>query len=253
MPSHESYRFVSSRHCIFCGVTPPLREQLFPRWLTEELQGIRDQNGEIGDSRRPAAWGYTDLDVQVECACKTCNTGWINRLDNTAAPVLTPMLHGRPAVLAESDQSTIAQWATKTAIVIAGTTYGAHPVQEATRRQMLRRNDGPPANVCVAMYAYVGSHRAAWLTYQPINLRSLGTVQGPNFGYLHSVAFNLGHLVARVAIFPGNTTAPPGQDQPLRVPIWPIEGIQTWPPPGLLSDADFDRIHNTGRETEDTQ
>jgi hypothetical protein len=52
--------------------------------------------------------------LQLRKVCRSCNGGWMGRLESQAKPVLTPMILGRQqSTLSIDDQATIANWVAK--------------------------------------------------------------------------------------------------------------------------------------------
>jgi len=49
---------------------------------------------------------------KLRIACRSCNTGWMSRLQTKAKPHLVPMLVGKNTSLYRAEQATLAAWAT---------------------------------------------------------------------------------------------------------------------------------------------
>jgi len=94
-------------------------------------------------------------DWKVKCVCHTtCNNGWMRKLDDTAAPLLTSLITGKAARLTPGHQLIIATWAVMKAIVAE---Y-EDPHETTThhmQRKSLFRNKRPPEGWAV------------WLGYFP--------------------------------------------------------------------------------------
>ena len=111
------------RYCAFCGGKPVTKEHVWPGWLTEVLRGPFVQNQlqtrvstPEGDTLK--AWNTDRLDVTAKQFCKGCNSGWMGRLEESAKPILKPMIlaQGLPLSLGPSEQEVLARWAYKTAL-----------------------------------------------------------------------------------------------------------------------------------------
>jgi len=62
---------------------------------------------------------FTDSQqVRVRCVCKTCNNGWMSRLEKKVSRYLGPMLDDMAIPLDKDYQKGLAEWAVKTAMVI---------------------------------------------------------------------------------------------------------------------------------------
>jgi hypothetical protein len=109
-----------ARTCVFCGAGVGLtREHVFGDWLTR-----------IGLDLSPVAYGAGPLNrlmrgygagrpfrQTVRYACGGCNGGWMNRLEEVAKRVLTPLILGESGSIHPADHGAIAAWAQKTALV----------------------------------------------------------------------------------------------------------------------------------------
>lgn len=66
-----------------------------------------------------------DADVTAKVLCRTCNNGWVSRLDNAAAQVLRPLIRGqREVTLDRAGQTAAAAWIYKTALVLDAAEQG---------------------------------------------------------------------------------------------------------------------------------
>ena len=146
-----------ARKCIFCGGRAGSREHVFPDWLNrvfDELpppvsaadpprwgQGTVDLRS---GTRQDRSWGAKEIASHItKVVCHSCNTGWMSRLEGRAAPLLTPMIQGRPTALSQADQLVVATWATKTAIVVEPTLNKPDHFPP-DQRQIVMNEDRPP-------------------------------------------------------------------------------------------------------------
>jgi hypothetical protein len=99
------------------------------------------------DERREEKLPGAVRDWQVECVCggnhKTCNNGWMRRLENAAKPIMTPLIQGKSVGLSAEDQKLIATWAVLKSIVSEYHVY-SHPSTHWKQRQTLRLRLHPP-------------------------------------------------------------------------------------------------------------
>ena len=140
--------------CVFCGWEGTLtKEHAWPDWIRDVLpaghvKGHSQQHrvaattGEVTAITPVLHEKAANRKVQVVCQ-RECNGGWMSDLENTAKPLLVPIILGEAPHLSEQDQTTISLWAAKTAMML----QLMHPM--AIR--------GIPA----AHYQYVYEHREA--------------------------------------------------------------------------------------------
>lgn len=105
--------------CAFCGSVEPLtREHIFGKWVSKiglDLSPVPHRAGPLNGLPR-------DIGLQppyrqtVKDSCSSCNNGWMSQLEVTAQRVLTPLILGKPVVIAPQDQALITMWAQKTAL-----------------------------------------------------------------------------------------------------------------------------------------
>lgn len=86
--------------------------------------------------------------------CPRCNNGWMSRLETAVQPILRPLVLGKHARLTEDEITTLATWATKTALVYEP----VHPAAEGTtastddRRWFAHQAPLPHSGVWLARY-----------------------------------------------------------------------------------------------------
>jgi hypothetical protein len=116
------------RHCVFCGYQGKLHnEHAWPHWIREVLpdghvKGYATQHqiavgtGKVTEATPTLRVKAADREVKV--VCRTCNGGWMSDLENAAKPLLKTLILGEPPNLSESNQTLIAFWAAKTAMML---------------------------------------------------------------------------------------------------------------------------------------
>lgn len=82
--------------CLFCGEHRAVRSRVLPDWL---------------DASFPE---HPPLAAVRALACKRCSRGWISELEQRAAPLVDWLSGGRPFLLAQQNQETLAFWSVKT-------------------------------------------------------------------------------------------------------------------------------------------
>lgn len=63
-------------------------------------------------------WPTAKPSLSLKRLCKTCNNGWMSRLENEAKPVVESILDDKIEAIDASAQFILARWAVKTAMVI---------------------------------------------------------------------------------------------------------------------------------------
>jgi hypothetical protein len=143
-----------SRTCIFCDTSLTgvrAREHAIPQWLQEHL-GIPDEqllhgvaqssDNSVVESRSQSTSSFIEGRV-----CKSCNNGWMSRLETEAMEILKLLIAGTASLLSISDaeRTVVAKWATKTSYVISHATL-LKKTPDPSHLRYMRDNGGavPP-------------------------------------------------------------------------------------------------------------
>lgn len=125
-------------------------EHAYPKWL-QTLLGVNFEQLEeqhtgprtgaltssVFDDTGGAVWTYKGQprrmlyeSRQHGGVCGRCNTGWMNKLEGEARPILAPLILGERSVASVTwlEGEILARWTLKTAVVISDSAPGAHPV-----------------------------------------------------------------------------------------------------------------------------
>jgi hypothetical protein len=106
--------------CVFCAGTGLSKGHIWPDWFRKVLSLDAEQHLEISGEIRtfvpkmkvvPYAQKLRQGHAgsrKPRNTCRTCNGGWMSRLEAAAIPGMTPLLLGQPAVLRTIDQRIIA-------------------------------------------------------------------------------------------------------------------------------------------------
>jgi hypothetical protein len=173
--------------------------------------------------------------LKARCVCEKCNGGWMSRLESSAKPILEPMIHDSSSVIDYVQQSVIAAWAIKTAMVFECTKASSAFYSQGDRSHLLTWST-PPPDTLVWIGRYVNSHALFvendYLSNtKPANVLSEGCVTTFAIGRLCLQSFTARRGLKgdgkRITIHPK-----PGQWDRLLVQVWPAaEQIARWPPP----------------------
>ncbi len=119
----------ANKPCLFCGSTgTPSREHVIAQWLREALQ-IQSRVEEYRGEEFVTTWDT--LAVVLSQVCVTCNTGWMNKLEQRVRPILEPLLLGAKSgtsiVFDPSEQATLGTWAVKTSLLLTYKKFRSQP------------------------------------------------------------------------------------------------------------------------------
>jgi hypothetical protein len=136
--------------CIFCQTGKPTKEHVWGRWLKGRFpRNVVNYRKLVATRRLTHSEHETKIrggdprSLSVRCACESCNNGWMSRLQEEAAPIVTPMAMGKSCVLDALSQLSVATWATMAAM----TAEYSHPQNVAISqndRASLRSLRHPP-------------------------------------------------------------------------------------------------------------
>jgi hypothetical protein len=239
------------RSCVFCDGPADSKEHAYPDWLTDVLPGegaLKHARGDDPDTQR--RWDAAGFDVQVRQVCRTCNNGWMSRLEVRAQELLTPLILGtRTGSLSVAEQKTIAAWAWKTGAMLAL----AHPNDERYVTPpdygYFREHQRPPRGTYVWIARVepdigVSDFQAGFSKQHRTDYRRPGDPEIDRVGY--RLQFSVFAAVFDVIKDPyeARLSRPPGvRDYWCRVQ--PISKGE-WPPPRQMTLRDLHELH-TGR------
>lgn len=153
---------MNRKTCAFCGRDDRKisNEHAWPNWTRDLFPAgkMKITSGKPGgDSRH---WTASDhMGVTVNCVCKPCNEGWMQRLELSVMPILSGPIRGENAgSLNQSQQTAIAAWAYKTAMVFEFAGHTDEPYYTAEERQRLMATViAPPRYLTVSIATYEGA------------------------------------------------------------------------------------------------
>jgi hypothetical protein len=175
--------------------------------------------------------------------CHNCNTGWMAKLEALAAPLLTPMISGRPTSLNPVEQIVAATWATKT-VMVAEPTLGREENFPLDQREIVMRYRRPPGLLRVRSAAIEGPIPPARYACVRVQVNR----DGEHFFQLHLYTLQINTLVLQVM----RPHPPPPNYGALKrwavpedkeVPLFPPVNEFYWPPKiSLHNGAEFDHF-----------
>jgi hypothetical protein len=157
--------------CTFCGVNPPSREHVIPRWMARLFPNITwaVTNTLTGRIRKDTRY----INVIARGPCQPCNNGWLNEIEKLAKPILIPLINGLPSTLSPRDQVIIGTWFVGRAMM-----YDIHSEDRAPRPR----------------YFHDDEHRQFMqtLTFEPSYSIYIGRYVGAELGLSREDHFDMG-------------------------------------------------------------
>lgn len=185
---------------------------------------------------------------KVKVVCKSCNNGWLSRLEETAKPLLIPLINGERCGLTLQTQITIATWAAKTAMIAEHLRPREKGVSEA-ERAWLKEHLIPPRSWIVWLAGYNGkSWRNLGMNQYRGRLQE-SPISSPTVEshYIHATTFGIGRVVFLVV----GTTLESAPEIFSKFEgkglfrIWlPLPRSILWPPADILGDPQVNVLAN---------
>src|SRR5205823_2452203 len=105
------------RFCGFCGGQGVNMEHAWPNWLRKVILASRAHGGrkkfraQVERGGKTISFVKPSLEIEVGMACKTCNEGWMHRLEDQVKPFMTDMVDRGLKTLLDADrQLLLARW-----------------------------------------------------------------------------------------------------------------------------------------------
>jgi hypothetical protein len=235
--------------CIFCGNAGVTKEHLLSDWLREEFPRRAEDTHTLATVvswtpkptlREERKQGHSGS-RKIRKVCRTCNSGWISRLDDAAKRIATPLIRGAQVDLSTQDQQWLAAWLSKIAMV-ADSAQAQSGTVEQIDRDWLRHRGLPPLlwEVWIGFYGGI-AWRELGVFQHGGHLDLTRVLPGPYkfSGYATSTAMGLGSLFALV-IGNGSTMYDIniGKAADILTRILPGGKTVKWPLTYTLSDED---------------
>ena len=175
-------------------------------------------------------------DPEIKSVCYKCNEGWMHDLENKVKPTMGCLVQDVALTLDAQQQTDIAVWSTKVAMVFDSTVASIRPLYySAEDRLQLRLSSAIPNRTTV----WLGRFSLSSLLITGSTLR--GDVDGVT-GATHNCVTTIvvGHLAIQVFTIypiPAYQKSPPafspkpGLWDGLLTQTWPIISKKNWPPP----------------------
>ena len=244
-----------ARSCIFCDRTPTTRAHIFRRgWLDDLYPGrgrlTHSHQRNEPDSSFDHMWTASEADLKVNCACRQCNSTWMDQLDHDAEDLFLNLAAIGFSVRLEhmADRALLARWCALIAILfdqaqgtpsLGPSTHRAikDRVPDETRLWLLRIE--PPEWEVQAW----GYPRALTLTQDSASVEA------------YFVTFGVGHLCVQGFIPADDAGRRVGFDRSAQAAwlkqLWPDPLVPlNWPPPRSLTWEEREKAANTFQHPE---
>jgi hypothetical protein len=232
------------RYCLFCDKRANTREHILPDWMLDHFRAMKRDVRLTFDLEGQHRHGIKITPgIRVKRVCSDCNSKWMSNLESSSKPLLGSMLHDVTTPIDTLQQTTLARWALKTAMVMESIGNRVHPFHTQKEREELRTSFKIPKNTYIWLARYAGANDIAYIGMhlwndKPDDPKTIHCyVNTVAIGYVALQVFSAhvpnGHPRINVAPFP----APWGK---LLVKIWPTANSSlVWPPEFTFSDTGF--------------
>ena len=237
--------------CVFCGASGAkiTKEHAWPNWIRKlfaagetKVIGFRTPNAKLGEFTYAT---QDDMGVTVNVVCKKCNEGWMHDLEDAVRAFLEPVIRdGATTTFTPHQQTVLATWATKTAMVFefAGKSV---PFFTADERDDLRRRLFPPSYIMTWLAHYSGPFMSlsygARMTFDEDRTMGIGPLQAQGaviaVGQLAFQVLGIHRPASGMATIPVH-----GEWDEKLMRIWPPTNPKTWPPALALNDDGIDNL-----------
>lgn len=239
------------RKCLFCENKADTKEHVWPVWILTLLRNNRrsDLHGRIG--KRPFKFSGPAPDLEIKCVCDPCNSGWMSTLETQNRPIIGPLLQDIALPLNRLEQTSIARWAVKSAMVMEASTPKRAFFYTRPEREQLRAGTLPSATF-VWIGRYSGNFFVSFATTDTWD--RMPDIPEATHGYVNTII--VGHLIIQVLSLhirreyhdrTLRVTPKGGPWENRLIDIWPGAGMINWPPDFTFSDSgtlSFDLLRN---------
>ena len=224
------------RRCLFCENTADSREHLWPAWIHDRIkieESIRIAIGKLPVQKSDNA------EIKIKCVCKTCNSGWMSQLENQCLPLVGSLAQDLSISLDSSQQSLLATWALKMAMVTDSTNKKTRDLfYEKEERDRMRSDQAIPERAKVWIgrasknsFAAIGTD--VWIDMPNIRKVAKGSVSTIVVGRLVIQVLTIhvlhDHLTSDAAI--AAVQPKPGRWNDSLLSVWPVGSSSiSWPP-----------------------
>jgi hypothetical protein len=237
--------------CIFCGASPSTNAHIFRRaWMEEVFPGtemFHHRHVRRHTEGFDKEWDKDEADLKVNCACESCNGGWMNRLDLEAEAIfLDHAVRGFSVrVDRHNDKKLLARWCLLVAVLFDQAQET--PVLGTDAHEALCQGDLPDGVLIWLLRTEPPQWRVtAWAEPRGLQFND----PSAEVAHAYFVTFGVNQLVAQ--LFVPTERTPEGiefnrsDNAPVLRQLWPAPLTPfIWPPPRTVGWEQMDELANT--------
>jgi hypothetical protein len=240
---------VCSGGCVFCGRANLSKQHVFQGWLRRfeppGIVGNLSASEHFDPSGKPDKVRQGSLNTRkVRCVCRSCNHGWIEKLESNVRPLLVSLFECRLATVGIEDQSKLAIWLAIVTCVVEYLDPPTAAIPEADRR-WLKAQQKPPANWKIGIGRYTGEQHKHLYARHYSQIRGLNAIlSGDRKPNTQSTTLVVGSLCANIVSSVYAPAAWGFEGGPL-LQLWPIEAEIEWDAAPEICDLQLTKIAET--------
>jgi hypothetical protein len=220
-----------AKECLFCTNPANSKEHMWPRWILKRVDTREKIRRTVGQ-KTPY---FTDSrQIKIKSVCTLCNNQWMSSLETQCVPVIGCLLEDISFALDCNNQTLVAQWATKIAMVLDSIEENPKKFYLKTDCENLKNTKAIPPGTTIWMGRYFGrSLHTGGTTFTALD-------ESVPVADCSTTAIVVGHLILEVLSVRHRPNCKrviqllptPGRWHELLVPVWPIiSDHASWPPP----------------------
>jgi hypothetical protein len=238
-PQHGPHAVVA---CIFCNSPNAEVSYAWPDWLCRFLAEHQEKWCADRVTRHAdlvmVERAEHEADKTVDCVCRTCRDGWMQRLEDNVSPFLQSMMLGETTPLPAARRKLLARWAAKTAMLMECASYASLRTPSFASEHL--RKVGVHAGTQVLVGKYDG--KLQLLTSERDAFPR--SVDG-QWRHLSQTSLVMGNLLVQVYADPWRDDPPELTENAVR-PFIPLIANRSrrivWPPDLSVDDALYDLV-----------
>lgn len=214
-----------------------------PQWFNREVFPARSPGGVRHTLYDGTTWESERFDLSVDHVCRTCNNGWLSRLESRCKPHVLPLLLGQSGPRLQHEWDLIASWCYLKVISLElGRPAEHRPTHPHATYAAFKATEKPPYPNCSLALGYneIVDTSPTFIWFESSGQRLHATPTTPG-GHGYHTTLVIGHLVIDAFGFdvPGKLNVNHGD--PRLHKLWPLlidGGTFTWPPPASFQIVD---------------
>jgi len=238
--------------CIFCGQLGLSKEHIWSQWMhpilgirpgEEAVQIMQSQTRSISSiTRNVRTRQGSTATTTVRAVCKTCNNGWMNRIEQETRPFLEPLILGQAADLLPTAREQVARWITMKLFVGEHNQTSLAVVPLSDRSAFMTANKIPDAvqiwigQIDSIKWKYGWQRHGARLSWPGAPAPTpKQTVQTTTFGAGRLLVFAL------LSYLPDFQHRPTAEEADRLPRLWPLSN-DAWPPARMVTEQQADHL-----------